>query len=49
MKDIPENITKQIRAFNRFYTGIIGALYSSVLYSPFSLAEARGLYEIKHT
>ncbi|TDY60155.1 MarR family transcriptional regulator with acetyltransferase activity [Aminivibrio pyruvatiphilus] len=48
MKDIPEQFTKQIRSFNRFYTGIIGAVNQSVLNSPFSLAEARVLYEIKH-
>lgn len=48
MKDIPEQFTKHIRSFNRFYTGIIGAVNQSVLNSPFSLAEARVLYEIKH-
>ncbi|MDK2958968.1 MAG: hypothetical protein PWP47_1012 [Synergistaceae bacterium] len=48
MKDIPEKITKQIRSFNRFYTGVIGAVNQSVLNSPFSVAEARVLYEIKH-
>ena len=44
-----ETITKKIRNFNRFYTRIIGAVNQSVLNSPFSLAEARVLYEIKHT
>ncbi len=48
MKDIPEQFTKQIRSFNRYYTGVIGAVNQSVLNSPFSLAEARVLYEIKH-
>jgi DNA-binding MarR family transcriptional regulator/N-acetylglutamate synthase-like GNAT family acetyltransferase len=48
VKDIPEKITKQLRSFNRFYTGIIGAVNQSVLNSPFSIAEARVLYEIKH-
>jgi len=48
VKDIPEQFTKQIRSFNRYYTGVIGAVNQSVLNSPFSLAEARVLYEIKH-
>jgi DNA-binding MarR family transcriptional regulator/GNAT superfamily N-acetyltransferase len=36
----------EIRAFNRFYTGKIGALSDSLLRSPFSLAEARVIYEL---
>lgn len=49
MDETFETITKKIRSFNRFYTRIIGAVNQSVLNSPFSLAEARVLYEIKHT
>jgi DNA-binding MarR family transcriptional regulator/GNAT superfamily N-acetyltransferase len=37
-----------IRAFNRFYTRIIGALAEEHLESPFSLAEVRLLFEIAH-
>lgn len=48
MKNVPEQITRQIRDFNRFYIGFIGAVNKSVQNSPFSLAEARVLYEIKH-
>jgi len=43
--DIKEQIQK-IRAFNRFYTDLIGLLDNQLLHSDYSLAEARIFYEI---
>ena len=40
---------QDIRSFNRFYTNVIGALdYSRQLYAPYTLTEARVLYELAH-
>jgi DNA-binding MarR family transcriptional regulator/N-acetylglutamate synthase-like GNAT family acetyltransferase len=36
----------EIREFNRFYTGVIGVLRSGVLDTPYSLTEARVLFEV---
>jgi DNA-binding MarR family transcriptional regulator/GNAT superfamily N-acetyltransferase len=41
---------QDIRSFNRFYTNVIGALdYGSHLYAPYTLTEARVLYELAHS
>ena len=41
-------IIEEIRAFNRWYTGVIGLLDDVILQSSFSLPEARILYELYH-
>ena len=44
-----QELVDRIRAFNRFYTDIIGLLDQHFLNSPFSLTEGRILYEICNT
>jgi DNA-binding MarR family transcriptional regulator len=39
---------KEMRAFNRFYTNILGVIDRHILHSPYSLTEARVLFEIFH-
>lgn len=48
MSSLTEAKVSEVRAFNRFYTKVIGALQAGMLDSPYSLTEARVLYELAH-
>jgi DNA-binding MarR family transcriptional regulator/GNAT superfamily N-acetyltransferase len=45
MADVDRRI-ESVRAFNRFYTGVIGVLGEGMLDTPYSLTEARLLFEL---
>lgn len=49
MNSLTESRVSEVRAFNRFYTKVIGVLQAGMLDSPYSLTEVRVLFELAHT
>jgi DNA-binding MarR family transcriptional regulator len=45
---MPQEHIAEIRAFNRFYTDVIGLLDRYILHSNYTLPEVRVLYELYH-
>jgi DNA-binding MarR family transcriptional regulator/GNAT superfamily N-acetyltransferase len=43
---VPPDRVAAVRAFNRFYTSLIGALNEGLLQTPYSLTEARVIFEL---
>ncbi|MFI6295435.1 GNAT family N-acetyltransferase [Nonomuraea sp. NPDC050790] len=48
MSSLTEARVSEVRAFNRFYTKVIGVLQAGLLDSPYSLTEVRVLFEVSH-
>ncbi|MFG1944655.1 GNAT family N-acetyltransferase [Nonomuraea sp. NPDC048826] len=48
MSSLTEARISEVRAFNRFYTKVIGVLQSGMHHLPYSLTEGRVLYEVAH-
>lgn len=48
-KDVLEDRVEIVRSFNRFFTRKIGALRETLLHSPYSLTEARILFELANS
>jgi DNA-binding MarR family transcriptional regulator/ribosomal protein S18 acetylase RimI-like enzyme len=47
--ELQTDAVAEVRAFNRFYTNVMGVLRGSHLDSPYSLTEVRVLYELAHS
>jgi DNA-binding MarR family transcriptional regulator/GNAT superfamily N-acetyltransferase len=48
MSSLTEARISDVRAFNRFYTKVIGVLQAGMHHLPYSLTEGRVLYEVAH-
>jgi DNA-binding MarR family transcriptional regulator len=48
MTEAAAHTVARVREFNRFYTRVIGVLEAGILGTPYSLTEARVLFELAH-